>query len=530
MPPSASDAGEARAARLATRVADVVARTDAFAAAHLDSEYAALCRQMAARLAALWRSPLERGEPRTWAAAIVYAMGWVNFLADPSQTPHLTTAELARLTSVGQSTLAAYLRTIRGTLDLVRLDPVWTRPSRLADNPLAWMIEVDGLIIDARDAPRSVQEAALRAGAIPFLPDVDASDADAPDDDAYDEEADADAVPNDRTSRDPALDGLWADARAALERASAEHASAPPEELDAQLATALGGVAASYNRRPQAELGGLSPEAAQRLLDADWESEESAVRLDDALPFDRLAGARTLHDARWVLDRLAAPDGVKATPKGNLPRAVVAAFVADAKVTDGAGSAPEDADDLGGLVRGQPNEEDVWRLHHARLLLELAGLLKRRRGVWSVTRHGGQLAAPERVGALFAALVRTHFRRFDLAYVDGIGPAPGFQYTVAYTLYQLGRIGSAWRTPAELADLVLLPSVRHEVPPRGPVGASYDPMALALDTRVLRPLAGFGLAEARETPREPGQWVAVVSYRTAALFDGLFRFEVASGG
>ncbi len=37
-------------------------------------------------------------------------------------------------------------------------------------NPMAWMITVNGLIIDARHAPRAIQEEAYRKGIIPYIP------------------------------------------------------------------------------------------------------------------------------------------------------------------------------------------------------------------------------------------------------------------------------------------------------------------------------------------------------------------------
>ena len=39
------------------------------------------------------------------------------------------------------------------------------------DNPLAWMLSVNGVILDARHAPRAIQEEALRLGLIPYLPE-----------------------------------------------------------------------------------------------------------------------------------------------------------------------------------------------------------------------------------------------------------------------------------------------------------------------------------------------------------------------
>jgi hypothetical protein len=68
---------------------DVAARTDAFCGRHLDEEYAELCTALTAKLARKRLSPLTRGGRDIWAAGIVYAIGRVNVLTDPNQTPHL---------------------------------------------------------------------------------------------------------------------------------------------------------------------------------------------------------------------------------------------------------------------------------------------------------------------------------------------------------------------------------------------------------------------------------------------------------
>jgi hypothetical protein len=44
------------------------------------------------------------------------------------------------------------------------------------DNPLAWMIQVNGLVADARRLPREIQEEAFRKGLIPYIPDDRAGD------------------------------------------------------------------------------------------------------------------------------------------------------------------------------------------------------------------------------------------------------------------------------------------------------------------------------------------------------------------
>ena len=84
----------------------------------------------------------------------------------------MTAADFAAKVGVGQSTIAAHSREIREALDLVRFDPAWTRPSKLLDNPLAWLVLIDGFPIDVRHVPREIQEEVFRLGLIPFVPDA----------------------------------------------------------------------------------------------------------------------------------------------------------------------------------------------------------------------------------------------------------------------------------------------------------------------------------------------------------------------
>ena len=148
-------------------IADV---TDAFCRKYLDEEYAVVCRDLAEDLAVTKPCPLLRGKPLTWAAGIVYAAGWVNFLTDPGFPPFMTTKDLAEKTGVSVATLSAKKRIIEETLDLIPLDPDYTVDSRAEDNPLAWMIEVNGFLMDVRTAPREIQEAAFAQGVIPYIP------------------------------------------------------------------------------------------------------------------------------------------------------------------------------------------------------------------------------------------------------------------------------------------------------------------------------------------------------------------------
>jgi hypothetical protein len=148
----------------------IVSLTDAVCDEYLDSEYKNLSRAMAAALCRKRQSPLSLGQPRSWACGIVYVLGRVNFLDDPSFSPHMKTAELAAAFGVSEATIHAKARLIEKALGIHALDPQWTVPSLIDRNPLTWMAEIGGLIIDLRTMPREVQEQAFDAGLIPFIP------------------------------------------------------------------------------------------------------------------------------------------------------------------------------------------------------------------------------------------------------------------------------------------------------------------------------------------------------------------------
>ncbi|MGB0067093.1 MAG: DUF6398 domain-containing protein, partial [Isosphaeraceae bacterium] len=110
------------------------------------------------------------GKPESWASGIVRVVGWVNFLGDPSQPHHMRMTDIDEGMGVSEATGSAKAKAIRDLLKTHPLDPEWTLPSRMEQNPMAWMIQVNDLILDARNLPRDMQEAAFRKGLIPYIP------------------------------------------------------------------------------------------------------------------------------------------------------------------------------------------------------------------------------------------------------------------------------------------------------------------------------------------------------------------------
>jgi hypothetical protein len=143
--------------------------TDAFCREHLNEEYAELARYAIAALCRKRPSPLASGQPQSWACGVLYALGQLNFLSDPASTPYMTLQDLCTRFGVSASTGGAKAKQVREALGMRQFDHRWTLPSRLAEMGVLWMVEVNGLIADARQLPRALQVEAAERGVIPYV-------------------------------------------------------------------------------------------------------------------------------------------------------------------------------------------------------------------------------------------------------------------------------------------------------------------------------------------------------------------------
>ena len=148
----------------------IIGLIDQFCKEHLNEEYAVLCRKLAEKLGRKRPSPLLQGSPNAWASGIVRAVGGANFLHDKSQTPYMRSTDIDHHLGTSPTGGAAKLAAIRKMFKMHPLDPNWTLPSRLENNPMVWMLQVNGFMVDIRHASREVQEIAFKKGLIPYIP------------------------------------------------------------------------------------------------------------------------------------------------------------------------------------------------------------------------------------------------------------------------------------------------------------------------------------------------------------------------
>ncbi len=152
------------------KFATIIGLAEPFCGQYLDEHYRKLIVEATAALCRKRPSPLLRGKENIWAAAIIHAVGTANFLFDASQKPHCRAPQIYEFFGTAASTSQNKSKEIRQMLDMSMSNFRWMLPSRLENNPLVWIVQVNGLYMDIRDLPHEVQLEAYELGIIPFLP------------------------------------------------------------------------------------------------------------------------------------------------------------------------------------------------------------------------------------------------------------------------------------------------------------------------------------------------------------------------
>lgn len=110
--------------------------------------------------------PFLRGRVNTWAGAIIYALGQINFLFDRSSEPYASPDDIAGFFGVSKSTLGQKAKLIRDMFKMRYWDPEFSTPDMRESDPFKNMVMMDGLIVPVDMLPPEVQEELRRRGII----------------------------------------------------------------------------------------------------------------------------------------------------------------------------------------------------------------------------------------------------------------------------------------------------------------------------------------------------------------------------
>ena len=133
--------------RVQTLERQLIQMTAAFCQQHADHEYAALCCKLIEKMARKRQVPFLSGRVEIWAAAIIHALGSINFLFDPALLPHTTPDTLCEFFQVSKRTVTQKSKLIRDQFKLGYFDPQFATERMAANNPLAGLTMVNGFLV-----------------------------------------------------------------------------------------------------------------------------------------------------------------------------------------------------------------------------------------------------------------------------------------------------------------------------------------------------------------------------------------------
>jgi hypothetical protein len=265
---------------------------------------------------------------------------------------------------------------------------------------------------------------------------------------------------------------------------------------------------------------------SDRLTKADAGDSLGPMRLREDVSPDELEQSTFLTNARLLLGKLKESEQ-RATAKGNLNREFVRFMAAEMRM-------PQRYREWQPYIK-VTREADVWPLDELRAVLQVAGLIRKYKGAFLITRRGRELSGEVQAGALFAHLFRTFFGFFDLAYLDQRQDDPALQGTFPRSLWAIGRLAEEWMSVRVLRERVVLATdpwrLAREEELEGDGVASYQAYSelSRFRSRIVWPLLDFGLLESRLDPdvtdplRQPRAETEEV--RKTPLFDRFVQFE-----
>ena len=137
---------------------ELIKLTSAFSAKFLDDEYKALIIKLIEKMGRKRPIPFARGKIEIWAAAIVQAIGSINFLYDDSFEPYVSTAQINSFFGTKPTTTSNKARQIRDMFQIEHFDPDFSTEKLDSINPMNSMVVVDGFIVPLDSLPEHVQK------------------------------------------------------------------------------------------------------------------------------------------------------------------------------------------------------------------------------------------------------------------------------------------------------------------------------------------------------------------------------------
>jgi hypothetical protein len=125
----------------------LVELTREFCRTHIDQEYETLCQKLIEKMARKRSVPFLSGRVDIWAAAIVYAIGSINFLFDKATQPYVTPDTICEHFGVSKSTVGQKAKVIRDMFKMRYYDPNFSTQHMTQANPFKNLGLVNGFLV-----------------------------------------------------------------------------------------------------------------------------------------------------------------------------------------------------------------------------------------------------------------------------------------------------------------------------------------------------------------------------------------------
>ncbi len=136
----------------------LIEMTDGFADRYLDEDYKMLCRKLIDKMSRKRQVPFLSGRLEIWAAAVVYALGQINFLFDKSFEPCVSVTDLCNYFGTSQSTTSQKAKIIRDMFKMRYFDEEFSTERMQKENPLNEFVMIDGLIVPVSTVMKVFEE------------------------------------------------------------------------------------------------------------------------------------------------------------------------------------------------------------------------------------------------------------------------------------------------------------------------------------------------------------------------------------
>lgn len=268
------------------------------------------------------------------------------------------------------------------------------------------------------------------------------------------------------------------------------------------------------NERPIDDFAGLSPEQIHSLLYRLCESPQ-VITFPDKLEHDPVAPILQLLD---LMVEAIGEKGLKATQKGNLPRA----FVREAALQFLGQEAYEERKRYGDMM----SETDFLDLNATRLIAMQAGLIRKHQSRFKLTNRCRDGLTRSGYRELYPILLRSALTSYNWAYMDRHPDLDIIQLAAGFTFWLLHRFGDTPRPQRFYEDWFVkaFPMAVEEVG-----DASYAPadkrVRRAYNHRTFgRMLTFLGLADLK--PMDPDKPDTAYTVSSTALLDDAVRFQI----